>query len=168
MCSDKHYSRLPTGRGLGRDPPVSDLPEAQWGAPAAGQEASAALPVWRTSSCAPIRATCEPGCWRRSRVCVSTADSTPTSCTCKSGTPHTHTARKYWTTPGWHNSLSNRLGSFLGASSAYFFLSILSIYLLLKYYMLKLLKLFNVHILVFLFKTEMQCAIIQFQYFYLN
>ncbi len=46
----------------------------------------------------------------------------------------THTARKYWTTPGWHNSLSNRLGSFLGASSAYFahtciFLSFYLIYL---------------------------------------
>uniref|UniRef100_A0A672Q0G8 Zinc finger, RAN-binding domain containing 3 n=1 Tax=Sinocyclocheilus grahami TaxID=75366 RepID=A0A672Q0G8_SINGR len=44
--------------------------------------------------------------------------------------PRTHT--RCWTTPGWHNSLSNRLGSFVGASSAYLaiFASIhLSIYL---------------------------------------
>lgn len=32
LYTDKHSGRLPAGRGLGRDPPVSVLPEAQRGA----------------------------------------------------------------------------------------------------------------------------------------
>ncbi len=160
VCSDKHYSRLPAGRGLGRDPPVSDLPEAQ-------REHRG----WAGGFCSPacmedFQLRSNQG-YMRARV-LETEQGVCQHCGLNahqlSGTPRTHTARKYWTTPGWHSSLTNRLGSFLGASSAYFailasfFLSILSIYLMLKYYMLKLLKHFNVHFLgvLFLLKCNAQ------------
>ncbi len=167
MCSDKHYSRLPAGRGLGRDPPVSDLPEAQ-------REHRG----WAGGFCSPacmedFQLRSNQG-YMHARV-LETEQGVCQHCGLNahqlSGTPRTHTARKYWTTPGWHNSLSNRLGSFLGASSAYFailasfFLSILSIYLMLKYYMLKLLKHFNVHFLGVLFLLKCNAQYYSFSIF---
>lgn len=74
----------------------------------AGQADSAVPAAWRSCSCAPAEATPAPACLRRSKVCVRAVASMHASCICVYETRHIHTAKRYWTTHGWHSCLSNR------------------------------------------------------------